>query len=73
VQTLKARGRRRVSRGCDCQSCRSVDRTVVGKRRRWNDHDGGRRVMSLELRAYGDAYGGQRRDYRAPLKLIPWY
>ena len=29
--------------------------------------------MSLELRSYADAYGGQRRDYRAPLKLTPWY
>lgn len=69
MQIWKSRGQCRISRGCDCASCSRVDRTIVGKRRRWNDHDGGRRVISLELRAYGDAYGGQRRNYRAPLKF----
>lgn len=70
MQIWKARGQLRISRGCDCASCRSVDRTVTGTRRRWNSHDGGRRVRSADLRAYGDAYGGERKTYRVNLKFV---
>lgn len=63
---------RKIHRGCDCDVCRSRPSTLTGKRAAWNQHDGGRRVRSLELLEYGSAYGGERKEYRQRPRILRW-
>lgn len=64
------RGLRKIVRGCSCPACRSSPQTKTARNQQFNSYDGGRRIVSLELRAYGDAYGGRRKTYAADTRIV---